>query len=77
MIQKYNLTTMKTTETQDKAALLIWLFTSLISADYEGLTEDEKQDIIRRYEERKDYVYALEGVKDEENRLRLINLFRG
>lgn len=68
---------MKTTENQDKAALLIFLFTSLISADYEGLTEDEKQDIIRRYEERKDYGYALEAVKDEEQRLCLTDLFRG
>lgn len=67
----------KTIENPSKAALLIFLFTSLISADYEGLTEEEKQDIMQRYEERKDYAYALEGVKNEEDRLRLINLFRG
>ena len=67
----------KTIENPSKAALLTFLFTTLISADYEGLTEDEKQDIIRRYEERKDYGYALEAVKDEEQRLRLIDLFRG
>lgn len=67
----------KIIENPSKAALLIFLFTSLISADYECLTEEEKQDIMQRYEERKDYGYALEAVKDEEQRLRLIDLFRG
>lgn len=68
---------MKTTETQSKAALLMFLFTTLISADYEGLTEEEKQDVMQRYRERLDYVYALEAVKNEKQRERLIELFRG
>lgn len=68
---------MKTTETQSEAALLMFLFTTLISADYEGFTEEEKQDMMQRYRERLDYVYTLEAVKNEKQREKLIELFRG
>lgn len=54
------------------------VLTTLISADYEGLTEDEKQGILSRMEEKgyDDVEYILEPIKSIEQRDRFIKLLK-
>lgn len=52
------------------------VFATLISADYEGLTESEKQDIIQAYDEDKDLNWRniLKPIKDKNLREKMIDL---
>lgn len=63
----------------EKEQLKWFVFTSLISADYEGLTEDTKQDILHRYNENRDFPnwgYVLEPIEDISKRNKLIDLLQ-
>ena len=50
---------------------------SIISADNDefGLSEDDKQEIMKRYKESDNWEYILEPIKDEDKRRMLIDLF--
>lgn len=54
-----------------------FLYVSIISADNDeyGLSEDDKQEIMRRYKESKNWEYILEPIKDEKQREMLIRIF--
>lgn len=54
-----------------------FLYVSIISADNDefGLSEDDKQEIMRRYKESKNWEYILEPIKDEKQRETLIHIF--
>lgn len=54
-----------------------FLFVSIISADNDefGLSEDDKQEIMRRYKIDKDWKYILEPIEDEKVRNTLISFF--
>lgn len=53
------------------------VYVSIISADNDefGLSEDDKQEIMKRYEESDCWSYILEPIKDKEQRKLLIDLF--
>lgn len=57
-----------------------FLYVSIISADNDDLTEEEKQAIISRTDpknlEDTDWVYALEPIKDAEKRDKYIKVMR-
>lgn len=55
--------------------LQCYIFASIISADNDeyGLTEEEKQEIIRRKHLDCDWEYILEPIKDEKRRKTLID----
>lgn len=54
-----------------------FVYVSIISADSDefGLSEDDKQEIIKRRKESNVWSYILEPIKDEEKRKRLIDFF--
>jgi len=53
------------------------VFVSIISADNDefGLSEDDKQEIMRRYKTDKDWKYILEPIGDEKVRNTLVSFF--
>lgn len=53
------------------------VYVSIISADNDefGLSEDDKQEIMKRYKESDNWGYILEPIKNEEQRKLLIDLF--
>lgn len=53
------------------------VYVSIISADNDefGLSEDDKQEIMKRYKESNDWRYILEPIKNEEQRKLLIDIF--
>lgn len=53
------------------------VYVSIISADNDefGLSEDDKQEIMKRYKESNDWGYILEPIKNEEQRKLLIDIF--
>lgn len=55
-----------------------FVYISIISADNDefGLTEDEKQEIIRRYDLGESWDNILEPIKDEKQREMLIDFFK-
>lgn len=62
-------------------ALRILAFTNLISADNDTLNEETKQEIIRRYDDRKktddqydDWEVILEPIKDDNLRIKYLNI---
>ena len=54
-----------------------FLYVSIISADNDefGLSEDDKQEIMRRYKESKNWEYILEPIEDDKQRETLIKIF--
>lgn len=54
-----------------------FVYVSIISADNDefGLTEDEKQEIMRRYDMNMSWDSILEPIKDEKQRSMLIDFF--
>ena len=54
-----------------------FLYVSIISADNDefGLSEDDKQEIMRRYKESKNWAYILEPIEDNKQRETLIRIF--
>ena len=54
-----------------------FLYISIISADNDefGLSEDDKQEIMRRYKESKNWEYILEPIEDDKQRETLIKIF--
>ncbi len=61
-----------------KEELRIFLYVSLISADNDSLSEDVKQEIMRRQKkEPGNWCYILEPIEDEELRDRYIELLSG
>lgn len=52
------------------------LYVSIISADNDefGLSEDDKQEIMKRYKESDNWGYILEPIKNEEQRKLLIDI---
>ena len=52
------------------------VYVSIISADNDefGLSEDDKQEIMKRYKESDNWRYILEPIKNEEQRKLLIDL---
>lgn len=54
-----------------------FLYVSIISADNDeyGLSEDDKQEIMRRYKESKNWEYILEPIEDNKQRETLIRIF--
>lgn len=55
-----------------------FIYVSIISADNDefGLTEDDKQEIIRRYDLEESWDNILEPIKDEKQREMLIDFFK-
>lgn len=55
-----------------------FVYVSIISADNDefGLTEDEKQEIMRRYKMKMEWDNILEPIKDERQREMLIDFFK-
>ena len=55
-----------------------YVYVSIISADNDefGLTEDEKQEIMRRYDMKMGWDSILEPIKDERQREMLIDFFK-
>lgn len=55
-----------------------FVYISIISADNDefGLTEDDKQEIIRRYDLEESWDNILEPIKDERQREMLIDFFK-
>ena len=55
-----------------------FVYVSIISADNDefGLTEDDKQEIIRRYDLEESWDNILEPIKDEKRREMLIDFFK-
>lgn len=55
-----------------------YVYVSIISADNDefGLTEDEKQEIMRRYKMKMEWDNILEPIKDEKQREMLIDFFK-
>ena len=55
-----------------------FVYISIISADNDefGLTEDDKQEIIRRYDLEESWDNILEPIKDEKQREMLIDFFK-
>ena len=55
-----------------------FVYISIISADNDefGLTEDDKQEIIRRYDLEESWDNILEPIKDEKQRETLIDFFK-
>lgn len=55
-----------------------YVYVSIISADNDefGLTEDDKQEIIRRYDLEESWDNILEPIKDEKQREMLIDFFK-
>ena len=53
------------------------VYVSIISADNDefGLSEDDKQEIMKRYKESDNWGYILEPIKNEEQRKLLIDVF--
>lgn len=53
------------------------VYVSIISADNDefGLSEDDKQEIMKRYKESDNWGYILEPIKNEEQRKLLIDIF--
>lgn len=53
------------------------VYVSIISADNDefGLSEDDKQEIMKRYKESNDWGYILDPIKNEEQRKLLIDIF--
>lgn len=53
------------------------VYVSIISADNDefGLSEDDKQEIMKRYKESNNWGYILEPIKNEEQRKLLIYIF--
>lgn len=54
-----------------------FVYVSIISADNDefGLTEDEKQEIMRRYEMKMEWDSILEPIKDDRQREMLVDFF--
>lgn len=52
------------------------VYVSIISADNDefGLSEDDKQEVMKRYKESDNWEYILEPIKNEEQRKLLIDL---
>jgi hypothetical protein len=52
------------------------VYVSIISADNDefGLSEDDKQEIMKRYKESDNWEYILEPIKNEEQRKLLIDI---
>lgn len=64
----------------DKEELKCFVLGSLISADSDEITEEEKQGIMARMNGDsldQDWVYVLQPIKDEEKREKLIRFFGG
>ena len=60
-----------------KEELRNFMYVSLISADNESLSEEEKQEIITRYKSNpNNWEYILEPIKDEKLRQRSIELLK-
>ena len=53
------------------------VYVSIISADNDefGLSENDKQEIMKRYKESDNWGYILEPIKNEEQRKLLIDIF--
>ena len=53
------------------------VYVSIISADNDefGLSEDDKQEIMKRYKDSDNWGYILEPIKNEEQRKLLIDVF--
>lgn len=53
------------------------VYVSIISADNDefGLSEDDKQEIMKRYKESDNWSHILEPIKNEEQRKILIDIF--
>lgn len=53
------------------------VYVSIISADNDefGLSEDDKQEIMKRYKESNNWGYILDPIKNEEQRKILIDIF--
>ena len=62
---------------KDKEFLRNYIFVSVISADNDefGLSEDDKQEIIRRSKLDMGWDYVFEPIEDEKKRRMLIELF--
>ena len=56
-----------------------FVYVSIISADNDefGLTEDEKQEIVRRYDMKMSWDSILEPIQDDKTREILIDFFNG
>lgn len=55
-----------------------FVYVSIISADNDefGLSEDDKQEIIRRHQLSEDWEFILEPIADERKRKLLVDLFK-
>ena len=53
------------------------VYVSIISADNDefGLSEDDKQEVMKRYKQSDNWGYILEPIKNEEQRKLLIDIF--
>lgn len=67
---------MKSRQTTYLKQLKNLVYVSIISADNDefGLSEDDKQEIMKRYKESDNWGYILEPIKNEEQRKLLIDL---
>ena len=67
---------MKNRQTTYLTQLKNLVYVSIISADNDefGLSEDDKQEIMKRYKESDNWRYILEPIKNEEQRKLLIDL---
>jgi hypothetical protein len=64
----------------DKEEMKCFVLGSVISADNDEFTEEEKQGVIARMKDfglDQDWVYVLQPIKDEEKREKLIRFFGG
>lgn len=68
---------MKNRQTTYHDQLKNLVYVSIISADNDefGLSEDDKQEIMKRYKESDNWSHILEPIKNEEQRKLLIDLF--
>lgn len=57
--------------------LKIFIYVSIISVDNDefGLSEDDKQEIIKRHKKSNDWEYILEPIQNDEQRKKLIRIF--
>lgn len=57
--------------------LKIFIYVSIISVDNDefGLSEDDKQEIIKRRKKSDDWEYILEPIQNDEQRNKLIRIF--
>ena len=61
----------------DLEQLKNFTYVSIISADNDefGLSEDDKQEVMKRYKQSDNWGYILEPIKNEEQRKLLIDIF--